>query len=120
MAEQAPEVDEEVEDAEEVEVPTLKDLKLEERQIEHEEEAEVDRKRREAQRLAEERGLRSSQELPSKGGTPESSTPTTVPTQLAEEPSQLPTPMATDDEEDATHQLPNQPATVEERKPGDG
>ncbi|KAK0949021.1 hypothetical protein LTR91_026788, partial [Friedmanniomyces endolithicus] len=67
MAEQAPEVDEEVEDAEEVEVPTLKDLKLEERQIEHEEEAEVDRKRREAQRLAEERGLRSSQELPSKG-----------------------------------------------------
>ncbi|KAK0273090.1 hypothetical protein LTR35_012502 [Friedmanniomyces endolithicus] len=119
MAEQAPEVDEEVEDAEEVEVPTLKDLKLEERQIEHEEEAEVERKRREAQRLAEERGLRSSQELPSKGGTPESSTPTTVPTQLVEEPSQLPTPMATDDEEDATHQLASQPATAEERKPGD-
>ncbi|KAK0346078.1 hypothetical protein LTR94_008158 [Friedmanniomyces endolithicus] len=75
MPEQAPEVEEEVEDAEEVEVPTLKDLKLEERQIEHEEEAEVERKRREAQRLAEERGLRSSQELPSKGGTPESSAP---------------------------------------------
>ncbi|KAK1808657.1 hypothetical protein LTR12_016977 [Friedmanniomyces endolithicus] len=119
MAEQAPEVEVEVEDTEEVEVPTLKDLKLEERQIEHEEEAEVERKRREAQRLAEERGLRSSQELPSKGGTPESSTPTTVPTQLAEEPSQLPTPMATDDEEDATHQLASQPATAEERKPGD-
>ncbi|KAK0261863.1 hypothetical protein B0A54_10187 [Friedmanniomyces endolithicus] len=116
IAELAPEVEEEVE----VEVPTLNDLKLEERQIEHEEEAEVERKRQEAQRLAEERGLHSSQELPSKDDTPESSTPTTGQTQPAKEPSQLPTPMATDDEEDTTHQLPGQPATAEERKSGDG
>ncbi|TKA72302.1 hypothetical protein B0A55_07154 [Friedmanniomyces simplex] len=119
IAEQAPEMQGEAEAAEEVEVPTLNELKLEERQIEHEEEAEVERKRLEAQRLAEERGLRGSQELPSKEGTPESSTPTTIPSQPAEEPSQLPTPLPTDDEEDAAHQLPGQaaPSAEEDEKP---
>ena len=118
FAEHATEVaDDENEDEdaveEEVEVPTLNQLNHEERQVADEEEAEVERKRVEAQRLAEERGLhssRSSLEVASKEATPEASTPTTEPAQMVEEPSQLPTPLPTDDEEDAAQQAQQPPS----------
>lgn len=95
---------------EEVEAPTLSELKQEEARIQDEEEAEVGRKRQEAQKLAEERGLAGASaddedELPSKEGTPHASTPATEPMRPAEEPSQLPTPLATDDEEEQSGQL---------------
>ncbi|KAK5676101.1 hypothetical protein LTS10_011391 [Elasticomyces elasticus] len=113
IAEQAPELhdDAEAEDEtdDEVEVPTLTELQQEERRIEQEEEAEVERKRQEAQKLAEERGLHStsgSQELPSNQSTPEAARSTTTPSQLVDEPSQLPTPLPTDDEDDPGHELP--------------
>ncbi|KAK5122413.1 hypothetical protein LTR85_003997 [Meristemomyces frigidus] len=93
---------------EEVEGPSLTDLKQEEARIEREEEREVERKRQEAQKLAAERGLEASitsDEFPSKEATPRASTPDTVAAHPPEEPSQLPTPLATDDEDDSPRQL---------------
>jgi hypothetical protein len=105
---QAPPIEEATpEMAEEVEVPTLGELKHEEARLAQEEELTVARKREEAQRLATERGRSSSggEELPSKEGTPKrtSSPAPAAPTKLAAAPTeqdQLPTPSATDDEED--------------------
>jgi hypothetical protein len=63
-------------------VPSLSELKLEEQDLEREEEAVVERRRQEAQRLAFERGLAAvsapvtDEELPSKEASPrDSSTP---------------------------------------------
>jgi len=87
---------------EEIEVPSLNELKQEETRIEREEEEQIERKRQEAQRIAAERGLssRSDEELPSKEATPKATSPAITATQMTEEPSQLPTPLPTDDEED--------------------
>ena len=87
----------------ESEVPMLNELKQEERQVEQEEEADVERRRQEAQKRAAERGLtdQTDEELASKEVTPQAHTPTSEPVQTVDEPSQLPTPLATDDEEDA-------------------
>ncbi|EMC91109.1 hypothetical protein BAUCODRAFT_39236 [Baudoinia panamericana UAMH 10762] len=91
------------------EPPALSELKQEERQAEREEEAEITRRREEAQRLAEERGLKhdADEQLPSKEGTTEASASAATTTASADEPSQLPTPLPTDDEEDSAHQLPS-------------
>lgn len=82
----------------------MSELNLEERRIEKEEEDDVERKRQEAQQLAAERGLVSENEveenLSSKEATPRVHSPAIAPVEPAEEPSQLPTPLATDDEED--------------------
>ncbi|KAK3075685.1 hypothetical protein LTR53_000727 [Teratosphaeriaceae sp. CCFEE 6253] len=115
LAEQAADLaHEEVEEEDEgaIEVPTLSALKQEEREVAVEEEAEVERKRLEAQRVAAERGLRgslSSAELASTA----SSTPTPAPVELVEEPIQLPTPLPTDDEEDAAQQVQQQPSAAD-------
>ncbi|KAK5173638.1 uncharacterized protein LTR77_002319 [Saxophila tyrrhenica] len=82
---------------------TLHDLKQEERRIEEEEEADVERKRLEAQKIAAERGLALSQaeDLSSKEATPHVQSPELQPQRPDDEPSQLPTPLATDDEEES-------------------
>ena len=80
-------------------VPTLSKLQQEELRIEKEEEAAIDRKRQEARKLAAERGLpvdNDEDALSYKEAAP--STQAIVP-EPAEEPSQLPTPLATDDED---------------------
>ncbi|KAK3048310.1 hypothetical protein LTR09_010303 [Extremus antarcticus] len=81
---------------------TLKELKQEERRVEEEEEADVERKREAAQELAAERGLAAShiEDLSSKEATPHAQSPILEPQQGNDEPSQLPTPLATDDEEE--------------------
>lgn len=81
-------------------VQTLSELKREESRVERQEEAEIERKRLEAARLAEERGLAPDQDFSSKEATPHAQTPASAPTTPVEEPSQLPTPLATDDEEE--------------------
>lgn len=80
---------------------SLAELKTEERQLEQEEELQIKRKRSEAKRLAEERGLAEEQtNLSSKEATPEQQTsPQLAPVIRSDEPSQLPTPLATDDED---------------------
>lgn len=82
----------------------MSELNLEESRIEKEEEEDVERKRQEAQRLAAERGLTSEDQveenLSSKEATPKVHSPAVEPMKPDEEPSQLPTPLATDDEED--------------------
>ena len=83
------------------EVPTLLELKHEEHEVEREEEADIDQRRQEAQKLAAERGLVSAggeEDFSSKEATPRSSTPVAIPPTSPDEPSQLPTPSATDDE----------------------
>ncbi|KAK4540247.1 hypothetical protein LTR36_009652 [Oleoguttula mirabilis] len=75
---------------EEVEVPSLSDLKQENVRVAHEQEAEVERKRQEAQKVATERGLEadsSGDELPSKEDTPQASTPVTTAVHPPDEPS---------------------------------
>ncbi|KAK3702376.1 hypothetical protein LTR37_014950 [Vermiconidia calcicola] len=83
---------------------TLTELKQEETRIEREEEEEVERKRQEAQRLAAERGLAAGEEdYSSKEATPKQMpSPVLEPVQRTDEPSQLPTPLATDDEEEGS------------------
>lgn len=75
-------------------IPSLSELKREEDRVEREEEAEVERRRQEAQRLAAERGLAEEALLSSKEATPQES----------REPSQLPTPLPTDDEDETQQQ----------------
>jgi hypothetical protein len=85
------------------EPPSINELKHEERMLEEEEEADVERKRQEAQKLATERGLVSSpvEEVSSKEATPHARSPIPEPERPTDnEPSQLPTPLATDDEEE--------------------
>lgn len=84
---------------EEVEVPTISELKQEEARIAHAEEADVERRRQEALKLAAERGL-VEEPLSSKEATPHVQSPVLQPVQMSDEPSQLPTPLATDDEEE--------------------
>lgn len=86
----------------EEEIPSLSELKHEERQLEAEQEGEVERRRQEAQRLASERGL--DENLSSKEATPEVRSPRLTAVKRVDEPSQLPTPLATDDEADESRQ----------------
>jgi hypothetical protein len=83
---------------------TLSELKQEEQRIEQEEEEDVEQRRQAAQKLAAERGLVTSEaeELSSKEATPQQvQSPILAPQQRDDEPSQLPTPLATDDEEES-------------------
>lgn len=89
-------------------VPSLTELEQEERKAEQQEEAEVERKRQEAQRLADERGLIAVEDMSSKEATPGPPSPVVA----AEEPSQLPTPSATDDEDDRNAAPPPLPAPL--------
>lgn len=76
----------------ETETPTITELKQEERQLEQEEEATVERKRREAQRLAAEQGLTevpaSAEDLSSKEATPQALSPVLKPVPESNERSQ--------------------------------
>lgn len=85
-------------------VPTMSELKQEERRVEKEEEEDVERRRLEAQRLAAQRGLGTEslpeENLSSKEATPRAHSPAVEPREPVEEPSQLPTPLTTDDEDD--------------------
>ena len=89
---------------------TLHELKQEERRIEAEEEAEIERRRQAAQKLAAERGLvpLQTEDLSSKEATPHALSPIIQTESRNEEPSQLPTPLASEDEEQesalSTHQ----------------
>ncbi|EME80312.1 uncharacterized protein MYCFIDRAFT_198573 [Pseudocercospora fijiensis CIRAD86] len=78
---------------------SLADLKRQEAQMAQEEEEDIERRRQTAQRIAAERGL-VGEDLSSKEATPRSTTPAPIP----EEPSQLPTPLPTDDEDDVSRQ----------------
>ena len=95
-------------------IPTMTELNQEERRVEKEEEDDVERKRQEAQRLANERGLTTEsvaeENLSSKEATPRSHSPDTEHVEATEEANQLPTPLATDDEGD------HRPGTDESRK----
>ena len=85
------------------EVPTLSELKQEERRIAQQEEEDVEHRRQEAQKLAAERGLPGAggDDLSSKEATPAPNSPALAPTERHDdEPSQLPTPLATDDEQE--------------------
>ncbi|KAK5133095.1 hypothetical protein LTR08_008205 [Meristemomyces frigidus] len=83
--------------------PSVSNLKHEESRIEREADADAEATtREEAFKLADSRSLHTvesagQEELPSKRGTPRASTPAP---QTPEEPSQLPTPLPTDDEEE--------------------
>lgn len=89
------------EDIEPMHIPTpsFADLKRQEAQIAQEEERDVQRRRHAAHRVAAERGLVEG-DLSSKEATPRSTTPAPIP----EEPNQLPTPLPTDDEDEASQQ----------------
>nr|POE51551.1 hypothetical protein CFP56_25758 [Quercus suber] len=107
-------VSEEVEVANEsrdaMNVPTLGELKQEEREAEREEEAELERKRVDAQRLAEEKGLASLSVNTSTSHTPDvpdaskviSSMPVSA-EEPGDEPSQLPTPLSMSEEGGEPH-----------------
>ena len=87
----------------EVDVPSLSELKTEEARLAEEEEAEVNRRREEAQRLAAERGLLESEPADAERLTetpPHAKSPILQPVIRTDEPSQLPTPLGTDDEEE--------------------
>ncbi|KAK4500475.1 hypothetical protein PRZ48_008664 [Zasmidium cellare] len=87
---------------------SLAELKSEERQVEQEEELQIKRKRSEAKKLAEERGL--AEDLSSKEATPlQGTSPRSTPASRNDEPSQLPTPLATDDEDGEAEQQPISP-----------
>ena len=89
-------------------VPTLIELTEEEVRLAQEEDEAVERKRQEARRVAAERGLAmGGEQSESKDVTPQASTPATIATHRQDEPSQLPTPLATDDESE--HGLANAP-----------
>ncbi|CAK4029684.1 Hypothetical predicted protein [Lecanosticta acicola] len=110
-AQQTPEEhEEEEEEVEEQVFPSLSELKQEERRIEEEEEASISRKRGEAQRLAAERGLTEEAILSSKEATP----------QASREPSQLPTPVPTDDEDENTPQTKQQSPEEQHEKKNQG
>ncbi|KAF2769878.1 hypothetical protein EJ03DRAFT_327021 [Teratosphaeria nubilosa] len=100
-------IDEDVAEIRQVQeiVPTFSELKQEEARVEQEEEADVARRRAEAQNLAIERGLSArggDEELPSKEAMPQQHvSPARSARQTSEEPSQLPTPLPTDDEEES-------------------
>ena len=79
--------------------PTINELKQEEVRIAQEEEADVEQRRQEAQKLAAERGL-VEEHASSKEVTPEVQSPVLQPVQRSDKPSQLPTPVETDDEEE--------------------
>ena len=85
----------------EVEQPTLSELKAEETRLAEVEEAEVNRRREEALRLAAERGLLEADaadgERPNET-PPHAKSPILQPVIRSDEPSQLPTPLGTDDE----------------------
>lgn len=80
-------------------IPPISELKQEERELAEQEEAEVERRRQEAQKLAGERGL--AEDGSSKEVTPEVRTPILEPVSRHDEPSAMTTPLATDDEADA-------------------
>lgn len=86
-------------------IPTMNELGQEDKRVEKEEEDDVERKRQQAQRLAAERGLVSEAEieenLSSKEATPRSHSPAAEPVKLQDEPSQLSTPLAVDDEDES-------------------
>ncbi|KAK3677702.1 hypothetical protein LTR78_002552 [Recurvomyces mirabilis] len=107
VEERRPEMQEESEGLPAAATPTLNELKEEESRLAEEEEAEVERKRGEAARLAAERGLREEEE--EEGGVrvgvgeesrSKEDTATPEASASVEEPSQLPTPLPTDDEDD--------------------
>ncbi|KAI7495450.1 hypothetical protein KC367_g7344 [Hortaea werneckii] len=115
------EVEPELSTQQEAKVPTMSELNEQEATLAQKEEAEVQRKREEAHQLAVERGLPSgtSDELPSKEGTPRTASVASVSehqretdsrskqaTVTTEEPGQLPTPTPTNDEEEVSRQLP--------------
>nr|POE63564.1 hypothetical protein CFP56_04467 [Quercus suber] len=116
VAEEAEVVDGKPEDLQAaVSVPTLGELKQEEHDAEREEEAALERKRMDAQRLAKEKGLVSqpfepttadAQSLPS--ASKEAAPNDTSTTELRDEPSQLPTPlsMSGEGDEPQTHSRP--------------
>lgn len=87
----------------EVDQPSLSELKAEDTRLAEEEEAEVDRRREEAQKLALERGLleleAADEQRPSET-PPHAKSPVLQPVVRSDEPSQLPTPLGTDDEEE--------------------
>ncbi|KAK5112893.1 hypothetical protein LTR62_003715 [Meristemomyces frigidus] len=91
--------------------PASNDLRTEEQRTEAEEEAATERKHHEAQRVAEQKGLpepaatsTESAEEPVMNDTLETTFGiTATPASATEEPSQLPTPLPTDDEEDDNH-----------------
>ena len=91
---------------EDVEPPTLSELKVEDTQLAEAEESEVRRKREEAQKAAVERGLLELEELDAGEATnetpPHAKSPVLQPVERTDEPSQLPTPLGTDDEEEGT------------------
>ena len=102
---------------EEEEVPTMSELKQEETRLEREEEEDVERRRQEAQKLATERGL-VTDETASKEATPgQIQSPVLQPVERGDEPSQLPTPLGTDDEREHD---PSRPTSDSRPSEGDG
>lgn len=82
-------------------IPSLVELKQEERRIEMEEEEAVQRRRSSAQRAAEERGLAEEAIASSKEAMPRESVSFERPSVVtSQEPSQLPTPLPTDDDDE--------------------
>lgn len=82
----------------EEQIPPINELKQEERELAEEEEAEVARRREEAERLAAERGLKVD-DGSSKEATPNVQTPVLEPVQRTDEISAMTTPLATTDDE---------------------
>ena len=101
---------------EEIEPPTLEEITQEDAEVAKREEEEVERRRLEAQRVAEERGLADEQAQAQDEPKPEesSSDPEPPTTAKPEEPSQLPSPSPTPDEEKGKDPDP-QPAQDEQR-----
>lgn len=106
---------------EDVEPPTLSELKAEDTQLAEAEEADVSRRREEAQKLAAERGLLEPEDVGDverKNETPpHAKSPILQPVQRTDEPSQLPTPLGTDDEEEARPSSDVKPADAETERP---
>ena len=89
--------------------PTLSELKAEDTELAEAQEAEVSRKRQEAQKAAAERGLLELEDVDAGDPTdtartnetpPHAKSPVLQPVERTDEPSQLPTPLGSDDDEE--------------------
>jgi hypothetical protein len=90
-------------EGDEVDAPSLSELKAEDSRLAKLEEEEVNRRREEAQRLAAERGLLENEAADSERPNetpPHAKSPILQPVIRSDEPSQLPSPLGTDDEEE--------------------
>lgn len=91
-------------DEEDVDPPSLSEIKGEDTRLADEEEADVNRRCEEAQKLAAEHGLIESEGVADDDRPnetpPHAKSPILLPVQRTDEPSQLPTPLGTDDEEE--------------------